>query len=251
LYFHDVITALSTGTAAESITQGFQEITLDLSKRHHSPSIDALLGMTTELWPIIHEISHVMKIQKEVDAVKSLGYNEAATALKTQSDLRANTIETKLKSWKPLKKDGTTTPTTEQTIRTSHRVQSIVSNAEAYHHAAFVFFYRNIRSLPRQSPLVQYHAKEALSACLRVVMFEGPMAALLWPLFVGACEAVKVVDREIASTVFRATISKQGFLNISQSWELVQEVWRERDERARDVSWKEVGQAHGSNLVFA
>ena len=225
-----------------------------MSVQHPSPSIDALLGLTSELWPIIHDISHVMKMRKEIQAVEALGYGEAAAALRNESNRRSEDIRRRLEEWKPIHgdgRDGASTPNTRRAIKTDLRIQSIVCNAEAYHHAAFVYFYRNIQSLPRRSSLVQYHAKEALAACLRVVMFEGPMAALLWPLFVGACEAVKELDRNIARTVFQATMDKQGFVNIAQSWDVVQEVWREGDEEAREVSWEEIGQAQGLSLVFA
>lgn len=81
-------------------------------------------------------------------------------------------------------------------------------------------------------------------------MYEGPLAAILWPLFIGACEAYKEVDRVVARTAFREAVSRQGFQNIEQAWEVVEEVWRRGDIELREVSWEEVCQERGVNIVF-
>jgi hypothetical protein len=211
--------------------------------------------MTTELWPIIHEISNLANMRKEVKAVELSGFHAAAAALRAESNIKANAIELVLKSWRPLKRNGMTTSSldfcTKQGTKIDNRIQSIICNAEAYRQAAFVYLHRSIKELPRRSSTVQYHAKATLAACLRVVMYEGPMAAILWPLFIGACEAVKEVDREISRTAFREAMSRQGMMNISQAWEVVEEVWRRGDREGREVSWEEVCQERGFDIVFA
>lgn len=203
--------------------------------------------MTTELWPIIHDISHVIKMRKEVETVQALGYIDAANALAVESSNRSADIKKKLKDWK-IRSIAASSAAIEGNTNKDHGIQSIISNAEAYHHATYVFFHRNIECEARSSSVVQYHTKETLAASLRVVMFGGPMAALLWPLFVGACEAVQEVDRRIAGIVFQELIKKQGFVNISQSWEIVQELWQGELVGTR---WEEICQAHGLSLVFA
>lgn len=55
------------------------------------------------------------------------------------------------------------------------------------------------------------------------------MAALLWPLFVAACEAVTAEDRELARQAFVAIDKRQGMTNIERGWIIVQEVWRRSD----------------------
>src|SRR5438045_1336245 len=89
------------------------------------------------------------------------------------------------------------------------RLQSVLSNAEAYKQGALVYLNRHIRASPRRSHLVQIHTKQALHACLRVVAFAGPMCALLWPLFISACEAVEEADRNSARTVFKLVKNQQ------------------------------------------
>ena len=56
------------------------------------------------------------------------------------------------------------------------------------------------------------------------------MSALLWPLFVAACEATSVEDRELAKQSFVAIDRVQGMANIERAWCIVQEVWRRADE---------------------
>jgi hypothetical protein len=211
--------------------------------------------MIAELWPIIHEISNLANMRKEVQAVELSGFHAAAAALRAESNIKADAIEIVLKNWRPLKRNGMTTSSldfcTKQGTKIDNRIQSIICNAEAYRQAAFVYLHHNIKGLARRSSTVQYHAKATLAACLRVVMYEGPMVAILWPLFIGACEAVKEVDREIARTAFREAVSRQGMMNISQAWEVVEEVWQRGDREAREVCWEEICEERGFNIVFA
>ena len=67
------------------------------------------------------------------------------------------------------------------------------------------------------------------------------MGALLWPLFVAACEAVSAEDRELAARAFAATKKRQGMMNIERAWDIVQEVWR----RADVFEGREEGEAKG------
>ncbi|TLD37978.1 hypothetical protein E2P81_ATG03653 [Venturia nashicola] len=115
---------------------------------------------------------------------------------------------------------------------------------------SFPFQYPPTPSVDTLLGILQYHAKATLAACLRVVMYEGPLAAILWPLFIGACEAFKEVDRVVARTAFRESVSRQGFQNIEQAWEVVEEVWRRSDEELREVAWEEVCHERGVNIVF-
>lgn len=56
------------------------------------------------------------------------------------------------------------------------------------------------------------------------------MGALLWPLFVAACEAVTTEDRGLTEQAFEKVRKRQGMRNIERAWEIVREVWRRADE---------------------
>lgn len=136
-------------------------------------------------------------------------------------------------------------------------MQSILNNAEAYRHSAFIYLYRTIRSLPRSHSLVQKHVHASLIACSNVVNLaeqchDGPMSALLWPLFVASCEAMTDEDRELAMSAFGGTERRQGMNNIARAWEIVQEVWRRADLAVDgyEVSWRDICEELDYNIVF-
>lgn len=148
------------------------------------------------------------------------------------------------------------------------RIHSILNNALAYRHSALVYLYRTIYGYSRSSPSVQTQAHIALTHCVATVAHAGPMGALLWPLFVAACEAVSQDDRELARRAFDAVEKRQGMVNIGRAREIVQEVWRRADiaeagEEQRGQSaygqaeetqggdlWRQVSQEMGVNIVF-
>lgn len=80
--------------------------------------------------------------------------------------------------------------------------------------------------------------------------FDGPMSALLWPLFVAACVATTEEDRELALDAFGGTERRQKMNNIMRAREVVQEVWRRADGGEDGVDWRGVGEGKGWNIVF-
>ncbi|KAK3315393.1 fungal-specific transcription factor domain-containing protein [Apodospora peruviana] len=122
---------------------------------------------------------------------------------------------------------GTTAPSSSG--ERDGRIHSILHNALAYRHSAFVYLYRTIYAHRRSHHAVQTHAHLSLMHCVATVCHAGPMGALLWPLFVAACEAVDAKDRELAGRAFAAIKKRQGMMNIERAWEIVQEVWRRAD----------------------
>lgn len=113
---------------------------------------------------------------------------------------------------------------------THKRLQSILHTALAYKHSALVYLYRTVHELERSHEAVQRHARASLRHCAGTVSAKGPMGALLWPLFVAACEAVAGEDRELARLTFAGVERRQGMMNIERAWEIVREVWRRADE---------------------
>lgn len=136
------------------------------------------------------------------------------------------------------------------------RMQTILNNAEAYRHSAFIYLYRTIQSHPSSHPLVQKHTNLSLIACANVVGLaelcdDAPMSALLWPLFVAACEAETEKDRELATKAFGGTERRQGMQNIFRAWEVVQEVWSRADKGMyEDGDWREICDSKGWNIVL-
>jgi hypothetical protein len=219
-------------------------------------AVDTLLGLSTDLWPIIHRLSHLLSFKTSLEAALAAGQTSKATVLRTELESTSQAIEIALREWKPHlsppSEDGEDKP---DTLAEETRIQSIFNNAEAYRHSAFVYLYRTIRDLPRSHSSVQKHAHLSLLACSNVVKLaeqcqNGPMSALLWPLFVAACEATTEEDRGLALDAFGGTERRQGMNNIMRAWEVVQEVWRRADLNEDGVNWRDICEERGFNIVF-
>ncbi|ESZ93463.1 hypothetical protein SBOR_6170 [Sclerotinia borealis F-4128] len=256
--FYDVITALSLGTPPNTTTQPiaspfpFPIAPNETSRNSPLDSVDTLLGLSTELWPIIHRLSHLLSYKSSLQAATEDGQLSKASVLRTELESTSHAIEMALTNWKPSfvatgpssPKDDDMTEDTSSKCPEDARMQTILNNAEAYRHSAFIYLYRTIHSHPRSNTLVQKHTKLSLIACANVVDLaeqcrDGPMSALLWPLFVAACEAEAETDRELATKAFGRTERRQGMQNIMRAWEVVQEVWRRADEdQYKEGDWR-------------
>lgn len=246
--FYDVIAALSFGKApiatAPAAGSGQSVAPNDPLDVSATNSVDTLLGLSTTLWPILHRLSNLLSLKTELESALATPHLNVAklAVLRTEFETTSDAIEGALENWHPSLPHGLTLADLNvsegaETLgddlpherpERAH-LQSILHNALAYRHSAFVHLYRTIHGHPRQHHLVQRHAHASLTHCMATVLHGGPLAALLWPLFVAACEAVTLEDRELARQAFLAVDKRQGMTNIERGWIIVQEVWRRSD----------------------
>ncbi|KAI9795287.1 MAG: hypothetical protein M1833_007259 [Piccolia ochrophora] len=245
--FFDVVCAMSFGCSpmAGSVSAPPVSDVMHLQDVTAMASVDTVFGLVGSLWPIIHRLSTMVDLRKEVERQEQHDPKKGAT-MRSDFENTCSTIELALHQWTP--RIPATVMTLENQSEDS-RLQSILSNAEAYKQAALVYLFRTVQGQSRKSPKVQNHAKQALQACLRVIIFVGPMLALMWPLFNAASEAVEEVDRNLARTVFRHLENRQGMQNIMQAWEVVEEVWRRQDE-GDESEWRVVLQEQERAVVL-
>ena len=221
---------------------------ISINDRSAMASVDTLFGLFGDLWPLIHRLTTLVEVKRNLDKHETIsgGEDEKINNMRADFETNTSTIELALQQWIP--KLPPTVVTLDNSADDS-RLQSIMNNAEAHKQASFVFLYRNLLSLPRLDQKVQTPTKQTLQACLRVVIFSGPMAALVWPLFTAACEAVEDVDRNVARTVFRHLETRQGMNNIVTAWEVCEEIWR-RSDSGHAVEWREVAQSMEKEILF-
>ncbi|KAK6825432.1 hypothetical protein PG987_012926 [Apiospora arundinis] len=226
-------------------------------------NVDTLLGMATTLWPIMHRLSNLPSLKTELEnAVKSHQTSKMAV-LRTEFETTSRAIEGALQQWQPTLPSnvgiagGLLESLDGEPIAEQPLLQSILDNALAYRHSAFVYLYRTIYGHPPTHALVQKHAHASLVHCARNVAFRGPMGALLWPLFVAACEAVAPEDRALAERAFVEVDNHQGMTNIEKAWGVVREVWKQLDllsvtpYGAKDADlWRRVSKEMGVSIVF-
>ncbi|KAG5973733.1 hypothetical protein E4U58_004458 [Claviceps cyperi] len=233
--FYDVIAALSSGTAplsSDSYTNTRHESPPRARSEQDLPTTDgpnALLGLATSLWPVIHRLSGLLSLKNKVQDALSRGDGDMFSIAATQGlfDTECAAIETCLHEWQPVLPTPEDAATSAGTMK---ELQSIFNSALAYRYSALVYLYRTIYNFPRTHPAVQHHASMSLVHCRATVLHEGPMGALLWPLFVASCEAVDPVDRHSARDTFQGIAHRQGMANIERAWQVVQEVWRRADK---------------------
>ena len=256
--YFDVASALSFGSSPMSGTilvptaQDF----VSIHDRSAMASVDTLFGLIADLWPLIHRLASLVEVKQKLDKAQQdqlQSPNPDAAQQNTTSSVHAefntntSSIELALQQWIP--KIPPNVVTLENPADDS-RLQSIKNNAEAHKQACFIFLYRNLLSYPRSDDKVQTPTKQTLQACLRVVIFSGPMATLVWPLFTAACEAIEDVDRNVARTVFRHLETRQGMNNIVTAWEVCEEIWRRSDAGQGDVEWRDVARNMEKEILF-
>ena len=211
-------------------------------------AVDTLFGLVADLWPLVHRLASLVEVKRNLDKDEISSPDPEKTAnTRSEFDTNTSSIELALHQWIPKLPPAVVTI---DNPADDSRLQSILNNAEAHKQACFVFLYRIVLGHTRRDPKVQTPTKQALQACLRVVIFSGPMAALVWPLFTAACEAVEDVDRNVARTVFRHLETRQGMNNIVTAWEVCEELWRRVDGGQAEISWREVAQEMGREVIF-
>ncbi|KAF5674700.1 transcriptional regulatory protein pro-1 [Fusarium denticulatum] len=232
--FYDVITALSFGTAplssAPKISYHQPLSHLNSDDETSRDTIDNVLGMATSLWPIIHRLSSLVTLKEELNVAMANDEISKAAVLRTKLEVSASVVENALKEWHTILPDDFVPCHCSGEIKSGQsqersRLESILNNALAYRHSALIYLYRTIYQYPRAHPLVQHHSHVSLTHCASVSNI-GPTNALLWPLFVAACEAVSSADRELAQQAFISISRRQGMININHAWTIVNEVWR-------------------------
>lgn len=196
-------------------------------------SADVLLGMATSLWPTIQKLSDLSGLKAEVQAVVASGDTEQEAILRSKLERSVFDVEASLKMWQP------------EVSNVSTAYEGILNSAMAYQHSGIVYLYRSVRGVPTSHAMVQQHTHTSLCHCSGTVKSKGPMGALLWPLFVAACEAQTPEDRALAQEGFESLHRRQRMTNIERSWAIVQEVWRRADQADGNVP---IEVAFGENL---
>ena len=229
--------------------------------RIHEPTalaaIDPLFGLMADLWPILHRLAELVDAKRAI--AERTHRRESLHRMQADLDASAANIELFLHQWKP------TVPPSSPLLEggssggsgsgspggsADARLQSTLSHAEAYKQAALVHLHREVYGHARGAPQVQGPLKQTFQACLRVMMFAGPIKGLLWPLFTAAVEAAEQVDINVARTCFRQLEQRQGMNSIMVAWEVCEEVWTRRGAGEEGVDWRRAAEGMGREIIF-
>ncbi|CEJ81852.1 hypothetical protein VHEMI01960 [[Torrubiella] hemipterigena] len=288
--FYDAITALSMGAAPLFDTSLGQSGSADERLPHvgdapasavgkpapklvpintdgvyqHNDSADVLLGFATSLWPTIYRLCrmHQMSTALQGSATIDPG-DDDFQALEAELLHTGFEVETELEAWRPpIPKDDGNASGTKGLRYTS----SAVHTASAYRHSALVYLYRNVYKEDSRHNTVQENVRASMAHCTATTGGEGPMGALLWPLFVASLEAQKGSQERVdAATAFANLGRRQGMANIGRAWDVVQEVWHRADladmgarseqplEGSREevvLQWQRISEKMGFTLIL-
>jgi hypothetical protein len=224
-------------------------------------AVDAIFGHSTELWPIIHRLLHLLPLKTSIRTAEEAGQTNIAAVLKVELESTSQAIEWALTNWSPIirtkaspsENEGDEFPKPLAKDSVEGSCIGILNNAEAYRNSALIYFYRTIKCLPRSHCLIQKYVYLSLSACDNAVEHaeccsNGP----LWPLFVAACEAVTGEDRMLATRAFIGMERRLGMNNVAQAWAVVQGVWRRVDSVGEEgeVNWTAICVEMGFNNII-
>ncbi|KAH6608240.1 hypothetical protein Trco_004553 [Trichoderma cornu-damae] len=269
--FYDVITALSFGSTPILPAPGSGHLALFPPIDCRGATVpmgnaDTLLGMATSLWPIIHRLSTLGGLKRELHSAELRGDHAKVAMLQTEFETTASAVELALQEWvlppdESSPNEAEKNPTEVGVSAGKRHMQSILNSAMAYRHSGLVYLYRAIYGCGRRHAVVQRHTHISLNHCVGTVRNGGPMGALLWPLFVASCEAIDPMDRDLSRQAFTAVGRRQGMTNIERARRIVEEVWKRADngedvdemthmgEQETDL-WRRVSEDMGVAVVF-
>ena len=223
----------------------FFDITLALSKGTppvlapllNEGALRPFLGLADDFVPILHDL--IAALNTNIQIVKDRANatdedlrhgSELSERIAAFSNEKTN-IRSDILDWKPK----------------SDVMDCLFYTAQAYRSAALIFLSRNIDQQRRCSKDVQGAVDAVLQACQLAISSDGPLLALLWPLFTAACEAKIRNQRDVAFNVFGALKSRLAFFNIFKAAEICSKIWADDDP---DVPWPFVAMQHNLEIFF-
>ncbi|KAJ0337171.1 hypothetical protein COL922a_007063 [Colletotrichum nupharicola] len=137
--FYDVIAALSLAASPVSATPDSDHeypLGLPSPKLTRTTFGDPLLGMTGDLWPILHRLSSLKALKGDLESAVTADQQSKVSVLRTENEATSRAIENALQEWVPpiLPKNITTPFETQAGAQDS--LQAMVHNSLAYRHSA-------------------------------------------------------------------------------------------------------------------
>lgn len=149
---------------------------------------------------------------------------------------------------------GHETSTFSEEEDTTH-VEVTNARTQAMYTALLIFFHRRVYDL--DAAMLQHEVSAVQDALIRSQQNEashggGNPAALIWPAFIAACEAVSSEAQMFFSSWFDACFTATGLASASIAKRVSEMIWAEKRELGRNgqcCSWPEVLRARNIRLV--
>ncbi|KAF5501049.1 L-arabinose-responsive transcription regulator ARA1 [Colletotrichum siamense] len=199
-HYYDVISSLSLGmspVSAVSVSDyTYPLAVMTSSKPNDITHADPFMGLVGDLWPVLYRLSIAMSLKGDLEAAVAANQGTKAAVLRVEYESITKSTEKALQSWQPSVDPSNILMSLEEDGNAQHQhLEAMVHNAQAYRHSALVYLHRTVYGYPMSHPEVQKNAHLSLESCMAVIASGGPANALLWPLYVAACEAVTDHDQ--------------------------------------------------------
>jgi hypothetical protein len=195
--------------------------------------VDPLLGCAYTLFPLIGRVANLVQKVRKTDT-NSITLVSQATELKQL-----------VQQWV-----GPNPGLFERPEDPSSEIEDFIQTAEAYRWATLLFLHQAVPEVPSEPPLVL--AKRILLFLAGVPLSSRATIVQIFPLLAASCEVVDQDDRTLVRKRWKAMIERLQIRNVHKCLEVVEEVWRRRDEfenEKAELAWRRQAFRNGSSTT--
>ena len=195
--------------------------------------VDPLLGCAYTLFPLIGRVANLVQRVRKTNS-NSITLVSQATELKQL-----------VQHW--ASPDATLFETPEDP---TSEIEHFIKTAEAYRWATLLFLHQAVPEVSSEPTLVS--AKRILLFLAQVPLSSRATIVQIFPLLAASCEVVDEDDRTIVRKRWKAMIDRLQIRNVHKCLEVVEEVWRRRDEfevEKAELAWRRQAFRNGSSIA--
>ena len=195
--------------------------------------VDPLLGCAYTLFPLIGRVANLVQKVRKTD-------NNSITLVSQATELKQL-----VQQWA-----CPDTTSFERPEDPTSEIEHFVQTAESYRWATLLFLHQAVPEVPSESTLTV--ARRILLFLARVPLSSRATIVQIFPLLAASCEVVDPDDRTLVRKRWRAMIGRLQIRNVHKCLEVVEEVWRRRDEvenERAELAWRRQAFRNGSSTT--
>ena len=184
--------------------------------------VDPLLGCAYTLFPLIGRVANLVQKVRKAD-------NNSITLVSQATELKQL-----VQQWA-----GPDAMLFERPEDPTSEIEHFVQTAEAYRWATLLFLYQAVPEIHSEPTLIL--AKRILLFLARVPLSSRATIVQIFPLLAASCEVVDPDDRTLVRKRWNAMIGRLQIRNVHKCLEVVEKVWRRRDEfenEKAELAWR-------------
>jgi hypothetical protein len=196
--------------------------------------VDPLLGCAYTLFPLIGRVANLVQRVRKTN-------NNSITLVSQATELKQLVLQ-----WAgpdPNLFESPEDPTSE--------IEHFIQTAEAYRWATLLLLHQAVPEVPSDQTLAL--AKRILLFLARVPLSSRATIVQIFPLMAASCEVVDEDDRTLVRKRWNAMIQRLQIRNVHKCLEVVEEVWRRRDEfenEKAELAWRRHAFRNGSSTAI-